>query len=143
MHVIVNVYRQLLVGLDDVKFFAVSALISYLVAILVTPTLVQMYGLPGAAFALSLSVFLSGLAIPFRLASKFHSSIPFSLWVRIAACLSGIIVTGLIFSHLEEFSVPGFLARVLYIALLTPLLWRLLPGDQKRMILDVVRRFRA
>ena len=143
MHVIVNVYRQLLVGLDDVKFFAVSALISYLVAILATPTLVQVYGLPGAAFALSLSVFLSGLAIPFRLASKFHSSIPFSLWVRIAACLSGIIVTGLIFSHLEEFSVTGFLARVFYIALLTPLLWKLLPDEQKRMIADMIGRFRA
>ncbi|PTB90943.1 hypothetical protein C9993_13070, partial [Marinobacter sp. Z-F4-2] len=77
------------------------------------------------------------------LASKFHSSIPFSLWVRIAACLSGIIVTGLIFLHLEEFSVTGFLARVFYIALLTPLLWKLLPDEQKRMIADMIGRFRA
>ena len=92
---------------------------------------------------MSLSVFLNGLVIPFRLAAKFRTSIPSGLWIRTIICLGGIVITGQIFSQLEEFSVTGFLARVLYIALLTPLLWKLLPDEQKRMIADMIGRFRA
>ena len=143
MHVIVNVYKQLLVGLDDVKFFSISSLVSYIVAIVVTPYLVERFGLSGAAFSLSLSVFLSGLVIPFRLSTRFHSSIPLGVWLKIILCLGGIILTGLIFSYLEEFSVTGFLARVLYVALLAPLLWKLLPEEQKRMVIDTITRIRA
>ncbi|WP_303286361.1 hypothetical protein [Marinobacter sp. SS8-8] len=143
MYVIVNVYRQLLVGLNDVKFFSISTLASYVAAVLATPSLVEMFGLPGAAFALSLSVLLNGLVIPLRLAAKFHSGIPFSLWVRIIFCLGVTIITGLVFSNVEEFSVTGFLARVLYVALLAPLLWKLLPEEQKRMAIDTITRMRA
>ncbi len=143
VYLIVNVYTQLLIGLDDVRFISVSSLISYIVAIVLAPYLVGRFGLPGAAFALSLSVFLNGLVIPFRLATKFRTSIPSGLWIRTIICLGGIVVTGQIFSQLEEFSVTGLLARVFYIALLTPLLWKLLPDEQKRMIADTIGRFRA
>jgi O-antigen/teichoic acid export membrane protein len=143
MSVIVNVYRQLLVGLDDVRFFSISTLVSYIVAIVLTPYLIERFGLSGAAFSLSLSVFLNGLVIPFRLSTRFQSSIPLGVWLRISLCLGGIILTGLIFSYFEEFSVMGFLARMLYIAVLAPLLWKLLPGEQKKMVIDTITRIRT
>jgi O-antigen/teichoic acid export membrane protein len=143
MSVIVNVYRQLLVGLDDVRFFSISTLVSYIVAIVLTPYLIERFGLSGAAFSLSLSVFLNGLVISFRLSTRFQSSIPLGVWLRISLCLGGIILTGLIFSYFEEFSVMGFLARMLYVAVLAPLLWKLLPGEQKRMVIDTITRIRT
>ncbi|MDL0429764.1 oligosaccharide flippase family protein [Marinobacter sp. TBZ242] len=143
MYVIVNVYRQLLVGLDDVKFFSISTLLSYIVAIAATPFLVERFGLPGAALSLSLSVFLNGLAIPLRLSRRFKTNIPPGVWLRIVLCLVGIIFTGLLFPYLEEFSMIGFAARVVYVALLTPILWKLLPVEQKRMVLDGISRIRT
>jgi hypothetical protein len=47
-------------------------------------------------------------------------------------CLGGIILTRLIFSYLEEFSVTGFLARVLYVALLPPPSLGITAGGKKK-----------
>jgi O-antigen/teichoic acid export membrane protein len=143
MLLIANVYRQLLLGLDDVRFFSISTLSSYAIAIFSIPYLVGMFGLLGVALSLSLSVALNLAIISFRLSTRFRSSIPTGIWLRVIFCLGGTIVTGVIFSYLEELSITGFFARVLYMSLLAPLLWKSLPSEQKKMLIDAITRIRS
>jgi O-antigen/teichoic acid export membrane protein len=140
LYQIVNIYQQLLIGLDDVLFYSISTSLGFFLAILLCPVLVPAIGLMGAAFSLLVGVIFNGALTVYRLKRKFNSDIPFEVWKRIAFCMAMISATVILFYGIEEFSVFGFLIRVFYAAVYVLVIWFILNEEQKSFIYELRRK---
>lgn len=134
LYQIVNVYRLLLVGLDDVFFFSMSTSLGYGVVILLSPDMIESYGLNGAALALISGIAFSGLLTICRLRLKFKYGLPFGVWLRISFCLSSIFVTGHLFNEIDELSQIGLAYRGGFLLIFMMFIWLFMTKDQKDYI---------
>jgi len=133
----VNVYQQLLIGLDDVFYYTVSTTTGYIATIILCSFTIPLYGLDGAAISLISGVFITGLMTGYRLHTKYHSGIPGDLWTRILLCIAGIVVTGVIFSQIEEWSLLGVSIRICFSFAYILAFWFLLSTEQRQYILNL------
>lgn len=132
-----NVYQQLLVGLDDTLFATIGSTSGYLIAIILCALLIPDFGLTGTAIALIIGLLVTGLMTSYRLKTKFHSAIPADLWVRTLLCLAGITITGLTFNQIEEWSLGGITARAGFACAYISALWFFLNAEQKQFVLNL------
>ncbi|MFL5619517.1 MAG: hypothetical protein ACJ79A_14100 [Gemmatimonadaceae bacterium] len=131
LHHIVNVYLQLLIGLDDVRFYALVNCVAYLGAALVFRPLIDAYGLGGAAIALSVAAVVNAIGTAARLALTFHARIGSVVLVRGGASVAAIMGAGALFRGSPELSASGLSLRVAYLVAVSLLLWMTMSAAER------------
>lgn len=130
---IVNVYQQLLIGLDDVLFMAVAATLGFGTAALLTPFLVPRLGLGGAALALALGMALYGGIAVARLRLRHRVAVPGRVFTRGLLVVSTVAIAGWLFGGgIGELSPRGLLSRGVFGLTAIALFWVLLDADERR-----------
>src|SRR4029079_2670074 len=110
----VNVYLQLLIGLDDVAFFSVSTIFAYGVTALFFRPLIASFGIAGVAIALSMTMLVLLLAMLLRLRVRFGVSIASRVWLRTAFTVAAIAGAAAAGNVAPELTLPGFSIRLAY-----------------------------
>jgi O-antigen/teichoic acid export membrane protein len=121
LYQIVNVYLQLLIGLDDVAYFAIATVLGYATAALAFPTLIARFGLGGAALALSLAMLVAFAAALLRLRRKFATTVSPLVMGRAAFSLAAHSIAGRLFDTVTETTLAGIGARGAYVMLVVVL----------------------
>lgn len=143
LYQLVNVYLQLLVGLDDIRFFTLLTVLSYAGVSALFPVLIPRMGLGGAAVALAAGMVASGIGAHLRLRSRFHCRIAGAVVLRAAFVLAAIVGSGLLVARLPgELTITGGAARLAYGVTSLALLWALLRPDERALATGVMRRLR-
>ncbi|MCZ6767219.1 MAG: polysaccharide biosynthesis C-terminal domain-containing protein [bacterium] len=137
---LVNVYGQLLIGLDDVRFFAITNVIGFAIVAAAAPFLIPRWGLMGAASALTTATLFVGLTTAIRLKAKYSSGIPPRVLRLLLGCLGSIVFSGLVFARLEEWSVAGIVYRLLYAGGFLAATWHTLLPEQRDFFMRLGRR---
>jgi antigen flippase len=131
---VVNVYQQLLIGLDDVVWCAFTALVAFGTAAAVFPTLIPRLGLSGAPAALGIGYALGGLVVAARLRVRFDAAIAPAVWRHLAVCLGVISIAGMLLDPTTEWTPYGVAMRALCGLAAVPLLWSFLSeGDRAQL----------
>jgi O-antigen/teichoic acid export membrane protein len=131
LHHLVNVYLQLLIGLDDVRFYALLNCVAYAGAALVFRPLIAAYGLGGAAIALAVASVINAIGSATRLALRYHARIGSVVLVRGGASVAAIIGAGALFRGSAELSPSGISLRVAYLAAVSLLLWMTMSAAER------------
>lgn len=131
LYIIVNVYQQLLIGMDDVLYYSITTALGFILVIVLSPLLVPLYGLSGVAISFISGIAFNGILTDYRLRSRFRSGIPRSVWIRILFCLISILMTGLIFNRIDELTQIGFAYRIGYIFIFLIIIWFLQIKNQR------------
>jgi O-antigen/teichoic acid export membrane protein len=131
LHHLVNVYLQLLIGLDDVRFYAALNCVAYVGAALVFRPLIDAYGLGGAAIALSVASVVNAIGTAARLALRFHARIGSVVLVRGGASVAAIMGAGALFRGSAELSPSGISLRVAYLVAVSLLLWMTMSAAER------------
>jgi O-antigen/teichoic acid export membrane protein len=131
LHHLVNVYLQLLIGLDDVRFYAIVNCVAYTCAALVFRPLIDVYGLGGAAIALSVASVVNAIGTAIRLAVRFRARIGSVVLVRGGASVAAIMGAGALFRGSAELSPSGVALRVAYLTAVSLLLWTTMSGAER------------
>jgi PST family polysaccharide transporter len=139
----VNVYLQLLIGLDEVAFFSIATVLGYAVAAVVFPTLIAQFGLGGAALALSVAMLVALAATLIRLRRKFNATVSPLVMARAAFCLGAIYVSGILFDPATETSLTGIGARGAYGLLVVGLAALTLSRAERELIATGLARGRV
>ncbi|MBW8768411.1 MAG: hypothetical protein JF589_01500 [Gemmatimonadetes bacterium] len=114
LYQIVNVYLQLLIGLDDVAFFAIATVLGYVVAAVAFPVLIERFGLGGAALALSVAMLVAFGATLIRLRRRFAATVSSLVMARAAFSLAAIYFAGRLFDPATELTLGGIGTRGAY-----------------------------
>ena len=114
LYQIVNVYLQLLIGLDDVAYFAMATVLGYAVAAAAFPTLIGSFGLGGAALALSVAMLVALAAALIRLRRRFGAAVSPLVMGRAAFSLAAIYLAGRLFDPVTETTLAGIGTRGAY-----------------------------
>jgi O-antigen/teichoic acid export membrane protein len=131
LHHLVNVYLQLLIGLDDVRFYALLNCVAYVGAALVFRPLIDAYGLGGAAIALSVASIVNAIGSAVRLALRFQARIGSVVLVRGGVSVATIIGAGALFRGSAELSPQGISLRVAYLVAVSLLLWMTMSAAER------------
>jgi O-antigen/teichoic acid export membrane protein len=142
LYQIANVYLQLLIGLDDVAFFAVATVLGYAVAALTFPTLIAHFGLGGAALALSVAMVVALAATLYRLRRKHAATVGKLVMARAAFCLAAIYLAGRLFDPATESTIGGIGARGAYGVLVVVLAALTLSPAERALIASGLARSR-
>ena len=131
LHHLANVYLQLLIGLDDVRFYALVNCLAYACAALAFRPLIEAYGLGGAAIALSVASLVNAIGTAVRLAMRFQVRIGSVAFIRGMASVVAIIGAGALFRGSPELSTLGVSLRVAYLLTVSLLLWMTMSGAER------------
>jgi O-antigen/teichoic acid export membrane protein len=131
LHHLVNVYLQLLIGLDDVRFYALLNCVAYAAAALVFRPLIDAYGLGGAAIALSVASVINAIGAVSRLATRFQARIGSLALVRGVASVAAIVGAGALFRGSSELSASGISLRVAYLVAVSLMLWMTMSAAER------------
>jgi O-antigen/teichoic acid export membrane protein len=123
LHHLVNVYLQLLIGLDDVRFYAMVNVVAYACAAIAFRPLIDAYGLGGAAIALSIASVVNAIGTAVRLLLRFQARVGAVVLVRGGAAVLAIMGAGSLFRGSAELSASGGALRVAYLVAASLLLW--------------------
>lgn len=137
---LVNVYLQLLIGVDDVLYFTVATCGSYLVAWVLFPVLVPVIGIGGAAVSLIAAMLVSGVAVMLRLSMRFGVSIPLRTWVRAVSSLVIVAGGGWMFSTGAEWSLAGIAMRLTFSLGAVAVIGLGLTAEEWQLLKSVARR---
>ena len=140
LHQALNVYSQVLIGIDDVAGYAVITGAGYVAAALLFPTLVVRFGLAGAGLALSAGMLGALFAVVLRLRVRAAATMSGDVLLRTVATI-GFIVTAYMFFDLESESRPeGIVARVGYALVAAAVLGLMLSRAERKRLLALFRR---
>jgi O-antigen/teichoic acid export membrane protein len=131
LHHLANVYLQLLIGLDDVRFYALLNCVAYVGAAIVFRPLIGAYGLGGAAIALAIASVVNAIGCAVRLALRFRARIGSVVLVRGGASVAAIMGAGGIFHGSAELSSRGLSLRVAYLIAVSLLLWMTMSAAER------------
>lgn len=134
------IYLQLLIGMDDLVWVPLLALVGFGGSALLTELLLPRLGLIGAPAAMSLGMAIYAAAILARLKWKHGISVAARVHSRAAWLVAVAISGGVLFMQGTEFSLAGFGARGLFAVACLSLTWLFfVRGDGSTMAL--IKRF--
>ena len=139
---LVNVYTQLLVGIDDVAVACAILAVGYGAVFLMTPSMTSLFGLPGVAVALIAGVIVVGIANGIRLQRKYHASIRRTVAVRLIFTVAAILLAATLTVGSPEFSTRGFTLRLAIALALLALQWFLLDSSEREWTRSRLRLLR-
>ena len=131
---VVNVYQQLLIGLDDVLFVSVAALAGFGTAALLAPVLVSALGLGGAAMALTIGMAVYGVVAAVRLRARFASGLPVGFLIRLGYVLVVVLMAGSILNTSTELSLVGMAERFAFALAALGIFWMLLGSEERHFV---------
>jgi O-antigen/teichoic acid export membrane protein len=134
LYQVVNVYQQLLIGLDDMVFVCVAVCLGCGSAVLLTPLLVHRFGLGGAALALTVGMTAYGAAAAIRLRRRFASGFPPGFLWRTGYVLAVVVLSGLILRGSTELAPIGITERVAFASVAVGVFWLLLSPDERGFV---------
>ena len=141
LYQLVNVYVQLLIGLDDIAFVALLTCATYALVALLFPPLIREVGLGGAALALSVGMLASGAGASLRLRLRFGGRLSAALVARIAFVMAAILGAGLLFPRaMGEGSFAGVAARAAYGTVALAALWLFARQDERALAIAGMNR---
>lgn len=140
LYQITNIYLQLLIGLNDVRFFALVTCAGYGVAAMLFGPMIARFGLGGAAIALSAAMVISAVAAAVRLRRRFGAGIAPHIALRATMLLVALAGAGSLFTPSTELTVAGFSLRAAYAATTGVVYWFALSPAERSAIVSVVRR---
>lgn len=134
---VTGVYQQLLIGLDDVLFMAVGAVVGYGSAAALSAVLVTRAGLGGVAIALAAGMLVFAVLAAVRLRWRHRVGIAGAILYRSLVVVAVVGVAGRLFGTGDgEFSLPGAAARVGYGLASIGIFWLLLTTAERKTVLD-------
>jgi O-antigen/teichoic acid export membrane protein len=134
LYQVVNVYQQLLIGLDDMLFVCVAACVGFGGAALLTPLFISRFGLGGAALALTVGMAAYGTASAIRLRRRFASSFPAAVLLRAAYMLVVVVLAGVILKAGTERTLAGVAERLAFASTALGVFWILLGQEEKSFV---------
>lgn len=138
LYLVVVVYQQLLLGLDDVGVSTIGAVFGSLLTIALTAVLTPRYGAAGVALALSIGVLASGAIFHVRLVMRHHGAIPMSVARRVLAATAMLVAGSAATRYTTEFSMTGLAARGGVAALIGLGTWLLLHADERASVVALI-----
>jgi O-antigen/teichoic acid export membrane protein len=138
----VNVYQQLLIGLDDVAFFSVSTFFAYGATALFFRPLIADFAIAGVALALSITMLVLLVAMLLRLRVRFGVSVDSRVWLRTVFTLAAIAGARAVGNVAPELSLSGFSIRFLYAGVAVTAMAFLLDPSERVLLVDLARRIR-
>ena len=139
---LVNVYTQLLVGLDDVSMACAFLAVGYGAAFLIAPQMASLFGLLGAAISLVAGVTSVGIANVVRLQRKHHVSTQPKIALRLAFTLTAVAIPSLALEPLPETSALGLATRLATALVILGIQWLLLNDGERRWATSGFRKGR-
>lgn len=127
LYQISNVYQQLLIGLDDVRGYALVTVVGNLVAAALCLLLVSRLDLLGIAIGFVVGALISAALTGIRLRSKHRLAIPKSTPALAVFAMVGFSVVATVGQLTTELTLAGFGARPLTAVLFLTGLWFVLP----------------
>lgn len=142
LYQLVNIYVQLLIGLDDVAVACGTIVGAQASAAMMFAPLISGYGLTGVALALVIAMLLQILAVAVRLRVKFGAGIAPRILLCGGYSVSVIAAAGLAFRArgATEFTPSGLGLRAAVALAAAACLWLLLADDERQQLLDRFRR---
>lgn len=126
-----NVYHQLLIGLDDVRFASLSTSASFGLVAMVLPVLVMQFELAGVAMALLIGMVIRSGAAVWRLRHRFAVSVPPRALAQVVGVMVPVVLSGVGLAALPEQSLWGIVGRAAAgCAALLPAWWLLSPVER-------------
>lgn len=112
-----NVYQQLLIGLNELRFMAAAAVLGLFTAASLAVFFVSKYGPGVVSIGLIGGAFLSAALMVLRLRLRHNTTIPARLLVRVALIVGSIAVAHMWFQPHSELQAAGVFARLAFAGL--------------------------
>jgi O-antigen/teichoic acid export membrane protein len=129
-----NVYQQLLIGLDEIRYMAFSAALGLCAAAAFAVLFIAKAGPGIVSFALVGGAVLTGVLMLVRLRFKYAMPVPVYLVIRTVMILAAIALAHSWFQPLTEFQPAGFAGRAGFAAIAFALLLLQLTPSERAMI---------
>lgn len=143
LYQMVNVYQQLLIGLDDVLFVAVAGVAGFGTAALLAAYVVPRLGLGGAAGALVVGAVLQGALIAARLGWRHGMNVPARFLGRAGYLLVVVVAGGVLFDAEAGTTLQAVALRGGFAIGVLGLMWLLLHPAERALIASGPRSVRA
>lgn len=125
-----NVYHQLLIGLDDVRFASLSSAASYALVAATLPVLIDRFALAGVALALLIGMSLRSAVAVWRL-RHFAVTVPRRAMAQVLGVMLPVGAGGALFASLPETTLTGLSWRAAFVvAALAPAWWLLSDAER-------------
>jgi O-antigen/teichoic acid export membrane protein len=138
-----NVYLQLLVGLDDVGYYAFASVLAYGGAALLLRPAIGSMGLAGTTVAFSVTMAMAMMAAYLRLRVRFGVTISRPVGLRAILCLGAVAGAGMLFDPMTESTSAGMALRVGYALLVAAFVWITLSADERSLATRLLPRWRS
>ena len=137
--VIGNAYQQVLIGVDDVAYIAVAAIVSYGSMIASMTPLAGSRGLQGIGIALCAGAGVHFALLTLRVRIKHGGRVPVRMLARLAGLASVVIASHMAFAGRHEFGAGAIGARLAFFVVAIALGWFALDREER----DVAALIRA
>lgn len=134
LYQLIIVYLQLLIGLDQPRFMAASAIAGFAIAAMLAGVLIDWLGMAGAPAAMAAGALLSGAMIFFRLALYSGMTIPRGLVVRAVYVLTMLALAAALFEPGGEGVLSGIGLRLGFAAIALGFMWPMLDKAERSLI---------
>jgi O-antigen/teichoic acid export membrane protein len=124
------VYQQLLIGLNDMVWMSILAMLGFGASAVLAVLLVPSLGLIGAPLGLALGMLIYAVAIAARLRWAHQITVSIQVVLRAAWTLAAVTSGGLLFGHGEELSASSLGERVGFAVICLALTWLLFLRDE-------------
>ncbi|MDZ4762161.1 MAG: hypothetical protein SGJ21_13935 [Alphaproteobacteria bacterium] len=138
LYQLMNVYLQLLVGLDEMPFMALAASTGLCVAAALTVALAGVFGSSTVWIGLSIGAVLSGGLMIARLRARHGLRIPPHIIVRLGLLLGAIALGHVLFNPATENTMSGVAARLTFALIAFGLLVLQMQNEERALIHGVV-----
>lgn len=140
---VANIYQQVLIGLDDVRFMSIAATMGFGVAAGLMYLLVPLFGLGGIGAGLASGMLLYGVAGAVRLRRRHGLQVSKSVALRAVLVCGSILAAGVLFGAESELMLSGLAMRVGYAASTTGILWLSLQSGERQFITSAPSKMHA
>ncbi len=137
-----NVYQQLLIGVDEMPFMSFAASTGLCVAAGLSVALVGVYGAGAVWIALSFGVILSAGLMIARLRLRYAMRIPPYLMVRLGLSLGVIALAQVSFGSVDEGAPSGIVLRLAFAGVAFGLLYMQMNRDERALIVGLFKAAR-
>ncbi len=137
---LMTIYQQLLIGLNHLRFTAVSTVVGLLVSGLLVYVLIARFGILAAPLALIAGTSLTVTLNIARLVQSEKMPLPWAVLARFALAAGLVLGASLLFSGQAEFSLNWFSYRAVFALSVAAFVWFLISPQDRLLVTAGIRR---